>query len=544
MVFLASLFVIPSGADAEGSSESVKIIDESIKQSWYNRGPGLEYSLATGEEAPFDYTVPDGGVTVIVFFNGSGSNANSNNFFDELTESSWAVNPKINLVAIDALQNSRESVQQFLRDHDKNGVVKNVYYSPTNIMLPYWYITLINKDGQMEGVRQIEGSYGAVYVLIITEENGNKYIRYHFSSERSVEYFHNYLNEFVDTGEQTVPLISVSPIGVLHYEYVDPVIDLVNEFRVSSGVSELTTNADLTSLAMFRAIETSVVFEHTRPNGQSGLSVTLDGVTYSGILKAENIAAGQKTPEEVIESWINSPAHCKNLISNKMDQIGVGAFETNGVMYWVQLFGSGTEVTSNDVDTDIPNVCMPVETYADHVQPYFEPDALDSFVKTADAGDRVHASIPVFYSVNSDEGTSVLRPTVFLPLMKNEGDDGNPFVYLASTKKDSPANGFSMVTDIVLYSPLDASGTVTFTPYEGCELTLQTTLTIVYGEDGIMGDVNQDLQLNSRDVTMLMKSLLTGITAEELPVGDMNRDGRLNLRDVAALMKNLLIVMP
>lgn len=49
----------------------------------------------------------------------------------------------------------------------------------------------------------------------------------------------------------------------------------------------------------------------------------------------ENIAAGQKSIEEVMKSWIKSEGHCKNIMNKDFREIGVA--ETN--LYWVQDFG-------------------------------------------------------------------------------------------------------------------------------------------------------------------------------------------------------------
>jgi hypothetical protein len=53
---------------------------------------------------------------------------------------------------------------------------------------------------------------------------------------------------------------------------------------------------------------------------------------------AENIAYSQKTPEDVVDKWMNSAGHRANILSTELNQIGVGVYEYNGVMYWVQLF--------------------------------------------------------------------------------------------------------------------------------------------------------------------------------------------------------------
>jgi uncharacterized protein YkwD len=53
----------------------------------------------------------------------------------------------------------------------------------------------------------------------------------------------------------------------------------------------------------------------------------------------ENIAYGQRTPEEVMNAWMNSSGHRANILNPSYNQIGVGvAKSANGTFYWTQEF--------------------------------------------------------------------------------------------------------------------------------------------------------------------------------------------------------------
>ncbi len=118
------------------------------------------------------------------------------------------------------------------------------------------------------------------------------------------------------------------------------VVKLVNEERKKEGLSALSsTDAALNKAAQKRAEEISKVFSHSRPDGSSCFTVLKEfGVKYSAA--GENIAAGQKTPEAVMNCWMNSAGHKKNILNPSYKKIGVGCFEKNGCKYWVQLFAS------------------------------------------------------------------------------------------------------------------------------------------------------------------------------------------------------------
>lgn len=115
-------------------------------------------------------------------------------------------------------------------------------------------------------------------------------------------------------------------------DYAASVAELVNEERVKQGLNELVYDTDLSYAAFVRAIETEELFSHTRPDGASCFTV-------SELAYGENIAAGYKTPESVMEAWMNSTGHRENILRDFFGSIGVGVYEYAHRLYWVQLFG-------------------------------------------------------------------------------------------------------------------------------------------------------------------------------------------------------------
>jgi uncharacterized protein YkwD len=120
--------------------------------------------------------------------------------------------------------------------------------------------------------------------------------------------------------------------------YVEQVVKLVNIERAKEGLAPLSIDKNLEKAAMVRANEIQTKFEHVRPNGTSFATVIKEnGATYRGA--GENIAWGQKTPEEVVTGWMNSPGHRANIMNKNFVNIGVGNLQnSNGTQYWVQLF--------------------------------------------------------------------------------------------------------------------------------------------------------------------------------------------------------------
>jgi uncharacterized protein YkwD len=121
--------------------------------------------------------------------------------------------------------------------------------------------------------------------------------------------------------------------------FIAEVVRLVNIERKNNGLSELSTgNALLNTAAKIRADELLVLYSHDRPCGGRAVSAYIDlGGRWNFF--AENIAHGQTSPQRVVESWMNSDGHRRNILNSNYTYIGVGvAKNENGRLYWVQLF--------------------------------------------------------------------------------------------------------------------------------------------------------------------------------------------------------------
>lgn len=133
------------------------------------------------------------------------------------------------------------------------------------------------------------------------------------------------------------PTPTSSPTNPSNNSYADEVLRLVNIERNKAGLSNLTTTSSLTAAANKRAQETKTSFSHTRPNGTKFSTVLQEyGVSYR--TAGENIAYGQRSPQEVVTGWMNSPGHRANILNGSFKKIGIGVYQSGGVIYWSQLF--------------------------------------------------------------------------------------------------------------------------------------------------------------------------------------------------------------
>ncbi|HIW82530.1 MAG TPA: transporter [Candidatus Acetatifactor stercoripullorum] len=119
--------------------------------------------------------------------------------------------------------------------------------------------------------------------------------------------------------------------------YAEQVIRLVNEERAKEGLSPLVMALDVQAAAQVRAEEIVTSFSHTRPNGSSfSTALKEQNVSYRGA--GENIAWGQRSPEEVVNAWMNSAGHRANILNERFTTIGVGHYQKGSTHYWAQLF--------------------------------------------------------------------------------------------------------------------------------------------------------------------------------------------------------------
>ena len=120
--------------------------------------------------------------------------------------------------------------------------------------------------------------------------------------------------------------------------FAEQVVELVNQERTKAGLSAVTLDQNIASAALVRAKEIETSFSHTRPNGSKfSTALTEQGVTFKGA--GENIAWGQKSPEAVIQAWMNREGHRANILNKNFTKIGVGYYQNAaGRNFWTQLF--------------------------------------------------------------------------------------------------------------------------------------------------------------------------------------------------------------
>lgn len=130
----------------------------------------------------------------------------------------------------------------------------------------------------------------------------------------------------------TIPQVEPS---VLAFEA--EVIRLVNEQRAQNGLKPLTENWELSRVARYKSqdMADNRYFSHTSPTyGTPFQMIKAFGLSYR--TAGENIAYGQRTPQAVVNAWMNSSGHRANILNSSYTQIGVGYVASGN--YWTQMF--------------------------------------------------------------------------------------------------------------------------------------------------------------------------------------------------------------
>jgi uncharacterized protein YkwD len=125
-------------------------------------------------------------------------------------------------------------------------------------------------------------------------------------------------------------------------DLIADVVTLTNQQRSRHGLAPLVLEHRLAAAAQAHTdhMVARDFFAHDSPDGQTVADrVTAAGYRYSVV--AENIAAGQRTPAEVVDGWMHSPGHRANILNPDVRQIGVGLNHLGRLgTVWTQVFGT------------------------------------------------------------------------------------------------------------------------------------------------------------------------------------------------------------
>ena len=271
---------------------------------------------------------------------------------------------------------------------------------------------------------------------------------------------------------------SVKVTGQFGQTEAREMLELINDFRTGdeawywdkddatritcAGLQPLVYDYELERVAMQRAIETALYWDHTRPNGASCFTAYPDGYMSRG----ENIAAGQRSTEEAFTSWREDEetyayqGHRRNMLNSGFNRIGIGHVVFNGCHYWTQELGK-TSTTSSATEACDADKQMTVEVDLDYVKSVSLSDAPEVlkvvYDGRTDLPAGVKAQLAETWPSRSFTIDDVPAWTVADTSVADIGDDGLLGKQVGTTAMSATVLGQPLSVDIEV-TPADLSG--------------------------------------------------------------------------------------
>ncbi|KAG7385998.1 hypothetical protein PHYPSEUDO_000853 [Phytophthora pseudosyringae] len=222
----------------------------------------------------------------------------------------------------------------------------------------------------------------------------------------------------------------------------------VNKERAAQGLSSLCMSSKLQSSAQKHSndMASNNFMSHTGSDGSSmAQRITAAGFVWTAI--AENVAAGQKDVATVMNSWMNSPGHRKNILSSSYKSFGCGyAYSSKSTYkhYWTQDFGAGEACPTTSSFTTAPATKAPVATTKTPAVTTKTPTATTktpaATTKTPAATTKTPAATTKTPAAASQSGS---MHTQMLAAVNKQRQDAGLSALCANSKLQSAAQGHS-----------------------------------------------------------------------------------------------------
>ncbi len=296
----------------------------------------------------------------------------------------------------------------------------------------------------------------------------------------------------------------------------------VNEFRTGNnawywnqtntekirvtGRQALEYDYELEKVAMQRAAEIALYFDHTRPNGLAWYSIYPDYYSAS-----ENIACGFGNEGSAFEAWkeeddaYSGQGHRRAMLSDSVTSVGIACVEYQGVKFWVQEFRGRNFKTQFTEPFDC-NTKITVEVAS-------------SVIKSCKLSSTVN-------EISKFAGDTVDTPNVSAVINTTESVYGESNVSFTNLSWTSDNENIVRVSGnkLVCVAP--------------GQTYLHTTICgqkydVLYRILSQKGDVNGDSKINSSDALMILQHTVGIIELSEayLTVADINSDKLINSYD-------------
>ncbi|HXO22808.1 MAG TPA: CAP domain-containing protein [Thermoanaerobaculia bacterium] len=151
--------------------------------------------------------------------------------------------------------------------------------------------------------------------------------------------FYAFLFAWPETDFYARQVAGISDLGKVR----EQMLERVNAARRAAGRAPLKDDPRLDAAAQQHAedMQARVYYDHRTPEGVTPRD-RVQAAGYTASLVAENIAEGEFSVDEVMDGWMKSTDHRRNLLLPDIDNLGVGLaigrYEDRLRLLWVQEF--------------------------------------------------------------------------------------------------------------------------------------------------------------------------------------------------------------
>ncbi|MBR6548240.1 MAG: hypothetical protein IKT68_01725, partial [Clostridia bacterium] len=349
---------------------------------------------ALGNTKEYNLCPPQDGVTILVFFrNDCYYYSFARKFFQWLSLASWVDDPRIRIMAVDCTNFDNGGYPMRTEDFAKKyayGCYQSIeWYAASSYLHEITWMSRFEKYG-----------IGKAWVGILshgetTDVYGNTIPAYTMDYvgsdmvlerpemlENTLSYIFPDLEQSV--GQFTLPeneTWTVDVVGDRDYGAAQKIYEKLEAQRQWYWLEEyyrpLTMDAALTEIAMQRAAEIAIHYDHVRPDGREMKTVYGDfgytwkndygeNISFTTVVDDLSTEDKDESVDNVYQGWVDSPAHFNNMMSIQFGKVGVGCFRVGDRSFWVQVF-DGTDNAGEPLceRTDVVETVTSVKTTTD-----------------------------------------------------------------------------------------------------------------------------------------------------------------------------------
>ena len=356
----------------------------------------VTWELETLDGDPITESTYTDEVQLLVFYNATeGECGKSMWLIEELGSAEWVGQDGLRVIAIDAQNNDADAVAAFRSKHapDSNMVFAldgsfalwSYFHDESGYASITYCGCVILKDGAVQEI------WNGCYSAEECQEKISLYLETIPSPPSRPSRPSRPAADPDPDPDEDSGLLQVEIPGQFRQTEMRGQLEMINAFRAdpdawywnedntekvypnhddSTKLKPLAYDYKLEQIAMQRAAELAVSFSHTRPDGTMCYTLTYMDYNPTG----ENIAMGQRSAEAAFIDWCEEDepyewqGHRRSMLYDQFNVVGLGAFEHNGVTYWVQEFGYA-DFETEETEASDEQVMSVVESLPENVDP-------------------------------------------------------------------------------------------------------------------------------------------------------------------------------